>query len=77
MMSFMAPGDGMQEVGCMECLGHFVAFDDPTLTLLDEDKCCQVLSSASIPDLEFQEIINNSIDNLLRDFHNDFHHSAL
>ena len=42
-------GDGMQAVGCMECMGHFVAFNKETQERLDEKTCCEVLSSANIP----------------------------
>ena len=67
----------MQEVGCMECLGHFVAFNKTTLNALDEDKCCRVLRSASLEDSELKDIITSSIDNLLRDFHIEFNRSTL
>jgi len=58
-------GDGMQAVGCMECMGHFVAFNEETQERLDEKTCCEVLSSANIPQDRFELLVESTIGNLI------------
>ena len=61
-------GDGMQDVGCMECMGHFVAFDEGAFSRFDHGACWAVLQHASLSSAELHEIIHETLRGVISVF---------